>query len=68
MDMTYLLASLVWGSIGLGLVMYGRKQTAAAPLGAGALLLIASYFADSALSMSVVSLVVLAVLSHLSKR
>ena len=55
-----LLASLLWGSIGLGFAIYGKKQRAMAPLVGGLLLLGISYFIGSALVMSVVGAVLVA--------
>jgi hypothetical protein len=49
-----LFASLVWGSIGLGFAVYGKKQKAPAPLLGGILLMALSYFIGSALLMSLV--------------
>ena len=49
-----LFASLVWGSIGLGFAIYGKKQRATAPLVGGILLMGISYLIGSALVMSLV--------------
>lgn len=68
LDPTTLFASMTWGTIGMGLIMYGRKQTAPAPLASGAILIMASYFSESALAMSIISIVTLTVLYQLSKR
>ena len=51
-----LLSSLVWGSIGVGCVIYGKKQTEAVPLIGGLALVAVSYMVSSALWMSLVSL------------
>jgi hypothetical protein len=55
-----LFASLLWGSIGMGFAIYGKKQRATAPLVGGILLMGISYFIGSALVMSVVGLVLVA--------
>ena len=47
-----LLASLIWGSIGMGFAIYGKKQKALAPLVGGILLMGISYLISSALTMS----------------
>ena len=52
----FLLSSLLWGSIGVGCVIYGKKQTEAVPLIGGLALVAVSYFVPSALWMSLVSL------------
>jgi len=49
-----LFASLIWGSIGLGFAIYGKKQRAPGPLVGGILLMGISYFIGSALTMSLV--------------
>ena len=48
----YLFASLVWSSVGLGYVIYGKKQGAWVPIGAGLLMIVVSYLASTALIMS----------------
>jgi len=47
-----LFASLIWGSIGMGFAIYGKKQKALAPLVGGILLMGISYLISSALTMS----------------
>ncbi len=54
----FLLSSLVWGSIGVGCLVYGKKQSAAPALIAG-LMLIAVSFIPSAVIMSALSLLLL---------
>jgi len=49
----FLFASLIWGSIGMGYFIYGKKQTSLVPMVAGILMIIASYFAGSAWMMSI---------------
>ena len=55
-----LFASLIWGSIGLGFAIYGKKQRATAPLVGGILLMGISYFIGSALVMSLVGVALVA--------
>jgi hypothetical protein len=55
-----LFASLVWGSIGMGFAIYGKKQRTTAPLVGGILLMGISYFIGSALVMSVVGIALVA--------
>ena len=47
-----LIASLVWGSIGVGFFIYGKRQRSAIPLFGGILLVGISYFINSAAYMS----------------
>ncbi len=56
----FLFASLVWGSIGVGYFIYGRKQRSGIPMAGGVLMIGASYFAGSVLSMSAICLGVIA--------
>ena len=55
-----LFVSLIWGSIGFGMAIYGKKQEALVPLFAGIALMALSYFVSSPLLMSVFSLAVIA--------
>ena len=47
-----LVASLIWGSVGVGFFVYGKKQQSLVPLFGGLLLIGVSYFIESALYMS----------------
>jgi hypothetical protein len=51
---SFLIASLVWGSIGLGFVVYGKRQSAVVPVVGGIALIAISYFVGSALVMSII--------------
>lgn len=55
-----LVASLIWGSIGTGFFIYGWKQQSIPPLTGGLLLIIASYFINSPLYMSLAGIVAIA--------
>ena len=55
-DINYLFASLIWGSIGFGYFLYGKKQGSWVPMLGGGLMMVASYFASSALVMSLISI------------
>ncbi len=52
-----LLASLIWGSIGVGFAIYGKRQKAMAPLVGGILLVALSYLIGSALLMTMLGVV-----------
>jgi hypothetical protein len=47
-----LFASLLWGSIGFGFAVYGKRQSAMVPLAGGVALMAISYLISSALYMS----------------
>ena len=55
-----LFASLLWGTLGSGIFIFGWKQKSMIPLGGGFLMVAASYFVASALLMSVASVVIIA--------
>lgn len=56
LNTNYLLASLVWGSVGAGYFIYGKKQQEVVPLSAGLVMVAISYFVGSALLMSLISI------------
>ena len=51
-----LIASLIWGAVGMGFFIYGKKQQSMVPLFGGLLVIGVSYFIDSALYMSLAAL------------
>lgn len=55
----YLFASLIWGSVGLGYFIYGKKQSSWSPMIGGLAMMAISYFISSALVMSLVSLAII---------
>ena len=64
----FLFASLIWGSIGVGYWMYGKKQSSGVAMIGGALLIVASYFVGSALLMSLISVAIMVAVYLLLKR
>lgn len=56
LNTNFLLASLVWGSVGVGYFIYGKKQQEIAPLAGGLAMIAVSYFVGSALLMSLISI------------
>ena len=63
-----LFASLIWGAIGSGLFIYGKKQKAGVPLGCGLAMVAISYFVDSAWGMSLAGAGILGILYWLKKQ
>ena len=53
MDASWLLLSMVYSTVGLGMFMYGKKAVRFVPLLAGIGLMVVPYFIDSLLWMSV---------------
>jgi hypothetical protein len=68
MDPAYLFAALVWGSIGLGFFIYGKKKKSMVHMAGGVLLMGISYLVKTPLSLSCVSLVLIAGIYLVSKR
>ena len=64
MDLSFgnLMLSMLIGSVGLGLFIYGRKQTRPPQLIVGILLMIYPYFIPNLLLMAAVGLALLAIL------
>jgi hypothetical protein len=65
---SFLFASLLWGSIGVGYFIYGRKQQSLPAMVGGILMIAVSYFVSSALGMSLISVLVIVAVYMLSKR
>jgi hypothetical protein len=63
-----LFASVIWGAIGLGLFVYGKKQQAIVPLLGGLVLMAMTYLVSSALTMSLAGIAVLAGIYIFEKR
>ena len=54
LDAHFLFASLIWGSIGVGYCIYGKRQQSWVPMAGGILMIAVSYFVGSALLMSLI--------------
>lgn len=63
-----LIASLIWGSIGTGFFIYGKKQSSMVPLFGGIVMVAISYFVTSALHMTMACVVLAAVMFFLNRR
>ena len=63
-----LFASLLWGSVGSVMFIYGKKRQSWTPLGCGLAMLLVSYFIESAAYMSLASLAILAIMYGLKKQ
>ena len=59
MDTGFLFAALLWGSVGFGFFIYGKKQKSPVPLVCGIVLMGASYFVKTPLSLSLLGLAVI---------
>jgi hypothetical protein len=53
-DPTFLFLSMVMGAIGMGLFVYGKKQSRIVPLVGGLALMVYPYFVESLTALSVV--------------
>ena len=65
---SFLFASLLWGSIGMGYFIYGKKQQSLTAMVGGILMIMVSYFVGSALLMSLICISVILVVYGLLKR
>lgn len=61
MDPAYLFVSLIVGTVGLGMLTFGKKAGRVVPLACGAALMLVSYVMPNVASMLVASTVVAAV-------
>jgi len=58
-DINFLLASMVWGTVGAGCLVYGKKQSAAPALIVGLALVVASSLIHSPFLLSALGLLCL---------
>ena len=65
---SFLFASLVWGSVGLGYFIYGKKQSSWPAMIGGVIMMASSYFVSSALLMSLICVVLMAAVYFLLKQ
>ena len=65
---SYLFASLLWGSIGVGYWIYGKKQREMTPMIGGAVMVAMSFLVTSWLLMSLISIAVIIGVYVLLKR
>jgi hypothetical protein len=65
---SFLFASLLWGSIGVGYFIYGKKQQSLSPMVGGIVMIAASYFVGSALLMSLICILVVVAMYLLLQR
>jgi hypothetical protein len=61
MDTTSLMLSMLYGTIGLGFFMYGKKAARLVPMISGASLMICPYFIPNTAIMSIVCIALAAV-------
>jgi hypothetical protein len=63
-----ILASMVWGSVAVGCIIYGKKQGATVPMVGGFALLAVSYLIPNSVYMSLVSVALLCGMGWFSKQ
>ncbi len=68
LNTSFLFASVLWGSVGLGYFIYGKRSQSFCAIGGGILMMAASYFAGSALLMSLICLGIIVGVYFLVKR
>ncbi len=67
-DSKFLFASLLWGSVGAGYFIYGRKQQAMMPMIAGVIMVAISYFVGSWVWMSLLCVLLMVAVYWLVKQ
>jgi hypothetical protein len=67
-DTNFLFASLLWGSIGVGYFIYGKKQQAMMPMIAGIVMIAVSCLVTSWLLMSLICIALIVAVYLLAKR
>jgi hypothetical protein len=67
-DTKFLFASLLWGSIGVGYWIYGKKQQAMMPMIGGVVMVAVSYVVSSWWLMSLICVALMVVVHQLMKR
>ena len=60
LDTNFLFANLIWGSVGIGYCIYGKRQRSIVPFFGGVAMVAVSYLVGSALLMSLICLAVMA--------
>jgi 4-hydroxybenzoate polyprenyltransferase len=68
LDSSWLFASLIWGSIGVGYCIYGKRQESLPSFIAGLLMIVASYFVSSVLVMSLACVALMVAVYVIAKR
>jgi hypothetical protein len=64
----FLFASLFWGSVGVGYLIYGKKQGSWVPRIGGLVMIVVSYFVGSIVLMSLISIGIMIAVYMLLKR
>ena len=67
-DTSFLFASLIWGSIGGGYWIYGKKQREMMPMIGGAAMVAVSYLVSSWLLLSLLCMALMVAVYQLMKR
>ncbi len=65
---SFLFASLLWGSVGLGYFIYGKRQGSWIPMVGGVAMMALSYFISSGLLMSLMCIGLMAVIYVMLRR
>lgn len=68
MNTDTLWASMLWGAVGSGFAIYGKKQSRVVPMVGGLAMIGATYFCETALVMSLVSSALIAGIWWATKR
>lgn len=67
-DSSFLFASLLWGSVGVGYWIYGKKQREMMPMVGGVAMIVVSYAVNSWLLMTLICIALMVGVYQLMKR
>ena len=65
---SFLFANLIWGTVGFGYFIYGKKQSSWVPMVGGVVMIAVSYIVGSALLMTVLSLGIIGAVYYICKQ
>ena len=68
LDSSFLFASLLWGSVGIGYWIYGKRQAAMMPMLGGFVMIAISFLISSWFLMSLLCIAVMVAIYLLAKR
>lgn len=67
-DSSFLFASLLWGSVGVGYWIYGKKQREMMPMIGGVAMIAVSYIVSSWLLMTLLAIALMVAVRQMMKR
>ena len=65
---SFFIASMLWSTIGVAFIVWGRKMGETAPVAAGVALIVISWLIDSAVSMTLTAIAIMVVMRYAMRR